>query len=56
MTATAALVLIPGICYALAAGLYLSQANWPLAIVYSGYAFSNCGLLWLDRLMAKRGV
>ena len=48
------LIVVPGICYALAAGLYLKQANWPLAIVYSGYSFSNVGLLWLDRLLAKQ--
>lgn len=50
---TAALIVIPGLCYALAAGVYGWQKNWPMAIVYSGYAFSNCGLYWLDRLMAK---
>lgn len=54
MTPTAALIVIPGICYALAAGLYAVQSNWPLVIVYSGYAFSNCGLLWIDRLMSKQ--
>ena len=46
---TAALIVIPGLCYALAAGLYAWQGNWPLVIVYSGYAFANCGLLMLDR-------
>ena len=43
------LVLIPTLCYALAACLYAWQGNWPLVIVYSGYSFANCGLLMLDR-------
>lgn len=48
-----ALILIPTLCYALAAMVYGWQRNWPLVIVYSGYAWANCGLLWLDRLMTK---
>lgn len=47
---TAALILIPTACYALACAVYAWQGNWPLAIVYSGYAWANAGLLWLDRL------
>ena len=50
---TAALIVIPALCYLLAAVAYGIQNNWPLSITYAGYAFSNCGLLWLDRLMAK---
>jgi hypothetical protein len=50
---TFALILIPTACYSLAALIYATQKNWPLAITYSGYAWANCGLLWLDRLMAK---
>lgn len=53
MTWTGLLILIPGICYGLAAMGYSFQKNWPMSIVYTGYAFSNCGLYWLDRLMAK---
>lgn len=48
-----ALILIPTACYALAAMIYAAQKNWPLVIVYTGYAWANCGLLWLDRLMPK---
>lgn len=48
-----ALILVPTGCYALAALIYAWQKNWPLAITYSGYAWANCGLLWLDRMMAK---
>lgn len=45
---TAALILVPGLCYGLACGLYAVKGNWPLAIVYFGYAVANGGLLWLD--------
>jgi hypothetical protein len=48
---TAALIVIPGICYALAAFLYAFHHNWAAAIVYSGYAWANVGLFWLDRIM-----
>jgi hypothetical protein len=50
---TAALIVIPGFCYAFASVMYGMQKNWPLAIVYSGYAWANVGLWWLDRLMVK---
>lgn len=50
---SAAFIIIPGVCYALQALLCASQKNWPMVIVYSGYAFANGGLYWLDRLMAK---
>ena len=43
------LILIPTLCYSAAALLYGWQKNWPLVIVYSGYAFANCGLLMLDK-------
>jgi hypothetical protein len=46
---TFALILIPTACYSLAALLYAGKQNWPLVIVYAGYAFANCGLLMLDR-------
>lgn len=45
---TAALIIIPTLCYGAAAITYGWQKNWPLAIVYCGYAFANCGLLALD--------
>jgi hypothetical protein len=47
------LIVIPTICYALASVAYGIQANWPMSVVYAGYAFANTGLLWLDRLMSK---
>lgn len=50
---TFALILVPTACYACAACLYAWQANWPLAIVYSGYFWANLGLLWLDQLQAR---
>lgn len=53
MKASFALILIPTGCYALAAFIYAWQKNWPLVIVYSGYAWANTGLLWLDLVMAK---
>ena len=42
------LVLIPTLCYGTAAVVYAGARNWPLAIVYAGYAFANVGLLALD--------
>jgi hypothetical protein len=47
------LILVPTACYGLAALMYAMQKNWPMVIVYSGYAWANVGLLWLDRLMSK---
>lgn len=47
------LLLIPAISYLLAGMGYAFQKNWPLMIVYLCYCGANCGLLWLDRLMAK---
>lgn len=46
-------VLIPALCYAGASVAYGLQKNWPLAIMYSGYAWAAAGALWLDRLMSK---
>jgi uncharacterized protein involved in cysteine biosynthesis len=47
------LLLIPTMAYTMAAAVYCTKGNYPLTIVYFGYAFANCGLLWLDRLMSK---
>jgi hypothetical protein len=47
---TAALIVIPGLCYLAAAAMYGAQKNWPLVIVYSGYAWANAGLWLLDRM------
>lgn len=47
------LIVIPTACYGLAALAYAFQKNWPMVIVYSGYAWANLGLLWLDRILAK---
>ena len=49
------LILIPTLCYSSAAAMYAWQKNWPLAITYSGYAWANLGLLWMDRLMKGGG-
>ena len=48
---TALLIIIPTICYILAAGVYAWHGNAPLAIVYAGYSFANVGLLWLDKIV-----
>jgi hypothetical protein len=45
---TFALILIPTLCYGIASLTYAWQRNWPLAVVYAGYAFANTGLLALD--------
>lgn len=47
------LLLIPTAAYVLAAIVYCFGGNFPLAITYSGYAWANVGLLWLDRLMSR---
>ena len=43
-------VLVPTLCYAAAMGVYLLRGDWSMAIVYSGYAWANVGLLWLEWL------
>lgn len=48
------LLCVPTVSYALAAAVYGYQKNWPLAVVYFGYSFANCGLLALDRVMQAR--
>ena len=53
MSVTLALILVPTLCYASAALIYLHQANWPLAIAYSGYAWANLGLMWVDVMLKK---
>lgn len=47
------LLLVPTIAYALACGVYAIKGQWPMAVVYFGYSLANCGLLALDRVMAK---
>jgi hypothetical protein len=42
------LLCVPTVAYALAAVVYGAKGNWPLSVVYVGYAFANCGLLALD--------
>lgn len=49
---TSYLIIIPTLCYLAAALAYAWQTNWPMAIVYSGYAWANMGLWWLDRMVA----
>jgi hypothetical protein len=53
VTWTAWLLIVPTACYAGASVAYGIQKNWPMVIVYAGYSAANCGLIWLDRLMAK---
>lgn len=53
MTWTTILIAVPGICYLGAASAYALQRNWPMAIVYSGYAWAQAGLWWLDKVMTK---
>lgn len=53
MNWTFALIVIPTLCYALAAVAYGLQGSWPMAIVYAGYSFANTGLLALDLMQAK---
>jgi hypothetical protein len=50
MSWSLALIAVPTLCYGAASVSYGIQGNWPLSIVYSGYAWANVGLLWLDRL------
>jgi hypothetical protein len=50
---TAALVIIPGLCYVAASVAYGLQKNWALSVTYFGYFVGNCGLLMLDRMLAK---
>lgn len=52
MSWTFALILIPTGCYAAAMVAYALKQDYPMAVVYSGYAWANLGLLWLD-LMRK---
>lgn len=47
------LIAVPTACYAFAAVSYWIQGSWPLAVVYAGYSFANCGLLALDAMQAK---
>lgn len=48
------LILVPAVSYAGATLVYGAQKNWPLAIMYSGYAWAAVGALWLDRVMQAR--
>ncbi len=47
------LLIVPTVCYAGESVAYGIQRNWPMAVVYFGYSVANCGLLALDRIMAK---
>lgn len=50
MSWTFALILIPTGCYAIASATYFWKGDIPLGITYSGYAWANVGLLWLDMM------
>ena len=47
-------VLVPTLCYAGAMAVYLFRGDAAMAIVYSGYAWANVGLIWLE--LSKRSV
>lgn len=47
---TFALILVPTACYALASAMYFYRGEPALGITYSGYAWANVGLLWIDLL------
>jgi hypothetical protein len=46
-------VLVPTLCYAAAMGVYLLRGDWSMGIVYSGYAWANIGLLWLEVIKSR---
>lgn len=43
------LIAVTGGIYAFVAIEQASKGNWPMCVVYSGYAFSNIGLYLLAR-------
>lgn len=47
------LVLIPTLCYSGAAVAYGLQGNWSMTVVFSGYAWANCGFLAIELMRAK---
>lgn len=47
-------VLIPTLCYAGAMVYYLAVGAQQMAIIYSGYAWANVGLLWLELLRGRQ--
>lgn len=49
----AAFLIIPGLCYAIASGFYAVRADWPMAAVYFGYAWAQCGLVALEIMKAR---
>lgn len=49
MSLAAWFIVIPTACYAGAACVYAWNRDWPLAVVYTGYAFANCGLMALSK-------
>ena len=44
MVMSAWLIIVTGLIYAYIAAEQALKGNLPMAVVYSGYAFSNCGL------------
>jgi hypothetical protein len=40
------LVLAVAVQYAIAASSYALERQWPLVVMFSGYAFSNLGIIW----------
>lgn len=47
-------VLVPTLCYFAAMSVYIYRGDAAMAIVYSGYAWANVGLLWLE--MTRKNV
>lgn len=43
---SAALVVIPTLCYAGVAWNEWTRANGPMCVTFTGYAFANIGLIW----------
>lgn len=46
-------VFVPTVCYAGAMVYYLLVGAHQMAIIYSGYAWANVGLLWLEALRTR---
>lgn len=49
-----ALILLPTLCYAGAAVAYGIRGDWYSVVIFSGYAWANCGFLAIE-LARMRG-
>lgn len=43
---SAALVVIPTLCYVGVAINEAMRGDWKTVVVFAGYSFANCGLVW----------